>query len=163
MQTSSKNHRSWVTTNSPPLALPQRVFRCCASQATPSMSRWLVGSSNIKMSHSSASKAAKATRLLWPPESCATFWSKSKSAKRPAKMSRTFGLPAHSCSARSPITTWEMVWSGRKSSNWSSIPIRTSLRLVICPLSGSCSFANNLSKVDLPSPFFPTIPMRSPS
>ncbi len=40
---SSRNQRSWVTTST---AKSVRFFRCSANQATPSTSRWFVGSSS---------------------------------------------------------------------------------------------------------------------
>ena len=57
--TSSRNHRSWVTTSRPPLVRAQRVLRCPASQVMPSMSRWLVGSSSAMTSQSSISSCGQ--------------------------------------------------------------------------------------------------------
>src|SRR5699024_11566341 len=49
VHTSSRNQRSWVITSSAPVPLGQRCFRCSASQAMPSTSRWLVGSPRNSM------------------------------------------------------------------------------------------------------------------
>ena len=56
-----------------------------ASHATPSRSRWLVGSSRKRMSWSCTSSAASATRRRWPPESSPIVASQRMSATRPAE------------------------------------------------------------------------------
>ena len=103
--TSSRNQRSCVTTKT---AKSRRFFKCAASQATPSTSRWFVGSSRRIKSRSSISNFAKPTRRFSPPEREAKVRSKiwsSKLPNKPVKISRIRGSLAHSCFSRSPITT----------------------------------------------------------
>ena len=63
---SSRNQRSWVITTT---ESPARSLRCAANQATPSTSRWFVGSSSRIRSRSSTRSLARFTRRRSPPES----------------------------------------------------------------------------------------------
>ncbi len=163
VQISSRNHRSWVTTTSPPAFDDQRRLRWPASQVMPSTSRWLVGSSRKMMSWSPMSSAARATRRRWPPDRSPTRASHGRSAMRPAITSRTLGSPAQTCSSMSPMTVWWTVLVPSSSSAWSSMARVTPPRRVTRPESGSRRPASIRSRVDLPSPLRPTMPMRSPS
>ncbi len=161
--TSSRNHRSCVTTMSPPELGAQRRRRWPASQAMPSTSRWLVGSSRKRMSWSPMRSFASATRRRWPPERFATSASHGTSEARPSITSRTSGLPAHSCSSMPPTMASPTVWPSGRVSLWSSTPIVIPRRRVTRPRSGSRRPARRERRVDLPSPLRPTMPMRSPS
>ena len=65
----SRKLRSWVIMTQ----LTLFCFICCSSQAMPSKSKWLVGSSSNNKSASSTKARAKAMRLRVPPESPATL------------------------------------------------------------------------------------------
>jgi hypothetical protein len=163
VETSSRNHRSWVTTARPPLPAGQRRLRCSASQAMPSTSRWLVGSSRKMTSQSPTSKAASATRRRWPPDRVPMTACQSKSERSPAMTSRIFASPAHTCSSMSPTTAWATVSEESTVSAWSSMPRVTPRRRVTRPPSGSMRPPSSFSRVDFPSPLRPTMPTRSPS
>ena len=163
VQISSRNHRSWVTTMSPPAPADQRRFKCAASHAMPSTSRWLVGSSRNRMSQSPTSRAASATRRRWPPLSSPRVALQGMPPTSPSITSRTRASPAHSCSARSPTMACETTRSSGSSSAWSSMPRVMPLRRVTRPPSGSRRPDSSLSRLDLPSPLRPTTPMRWPS
>ena len=163
VETSSRNQRSWVTTTSPPAFDDHRFLRCSASQAMPSTSRWLVGSSRKMTSQSPTSNLARATRRRWPPDRSPSRAVQGRSVSSPSITSRTFASPAHSCSSRWPTITSETVSSSLSTSDWSSIPIVVPRRTVTRPPSGSMRPARRLRSVDLPSPLRPTTPMRSPS
>ena len=62
-----------------------------------------------------------------------------------------------------PTTAWATVRVGSTVSDWSSMPMSTPRRRVTRPPSGSMRPASRRSNVDLPSPFLPTTPTRSPS
>ena len=95
------------------LPAANRSTRCSASHATPSTSRWLVGSSRTRTSSSRTSSAARATRRRWPPESESTAVSSETSASRPACTERMRESAAHSCSSADPCTTSSTVRPGR--------------------------------------------------
>ena len=148
---------------SAPLPRCQRLLRCSASQLMVRMSRWFVGSSSMSTSQSPISRRARSTRRRWPPESSPTAPSQGTSAMSPLMTWRTRGLEAHSYSGASPTTARRTVEAASRSSAWPSRPTRTSRRCVTRPPSGSSTPASTESSVDLPSPFLPTMPMRSPS
>ena len=81
----------------------------------------------------------------------------------PIRICRTRGLEAHSYSGMSPTTARCTVLSLARASRWPSTPTVTSRRRVTRPASGSSTPASTDSRLDLPSPFLPTMPMRSPS
>src|SRR3954449_10691778 len=161
--TSSRNQRSWVTTTSP----PARARTYSASQATPSTSRWLVGSSRTRRSSGRISCAASATRRRSPPDMGATGASSpSRSSSRPVSTERTAGSPAHSCSAANiddGRTTSRTVAPGGSVPDWSSAPRARSPRRVTRPESGSSAPVISDRRVDLPPPLRPTTPIRSPA
>ena len=160
--TSSRNHRSWVTTRWACVGL-----RCCrwrASQATPSTSRWLVGSSRTSRSHSCTSSAASATRRRSPPDIVATVLSRPTSCRpSPSSTSRTRASPAQVCSAASPRTAWWAVRCSPTRTSWVSTPTRSPPAWVTRPDCGSSTLTRVLSSVVLPPPLRPTTPIRSPS
>ena len=147
----------------------RRVARWSASQATPSTSRWLVGSSRTSRSGSATSSRASATagarrrtsgrrprrgrrdRAPMPPSS-------------PSRTSRMRGSPAHSCSGRSPSTTSRTVARGveRVGLGRACRSVRPPVR-VTRPASASWRPASTRSRVVLPSPLRPTTPIRSPA
>ncbi len=166
VQTWSRNHRSWVTHTS----ADRRSRRCWASQAMPSTSRWLVGSSRTIRSCSSMSSLARAIRRRSPPESGPMTVSSpcgnpgmSSPPNSPVSTSRILALPAHSWSARSPMTSCRTVAAGSRESCCVSTPSRSPPEWVTRPVSGSSSLASIRIMVVLPSPLRPTTPMRSPS
>ena len=161
--TSSRNQRSWVTTRSPPTFLGHLFFRCRASQAIPSTSRWLVGSSSMRTSHSPIKRAASPRRRRWPPESVPTRACQSRSPTRPAMTSRILGSEAHSCSAASPTSARPTVASASRASSCSSTPMRRPPRRVTRPSVGSSVPARIRKSDDFPPPFRPTTPILSPS
>ena len=126
-------------------------------------SRWLVGSSSMSTSQSPMSSRARSTRRRWPPERVPTVAFQSTSSRSPAIMARTRGSPAHSYSGRSPTTARSTVSPSRKSSLWPSMPTDTPRVRMTRPSSTSTSPESTRRSVDLPSPFWPTIPMRAPS
>ena len=73
LHTRSKKYRSWVTIMRPPVNFRSRS----SSQATISLSRWLVGSSRMSTSAGWRRTVARATRFRWPPERVSTGWVKS--------------------------------------------------------------------------------------
>ena len=84
-----------------------RCLRCAASQATPSTSRWLVGSSSTSRSHSCTSSDASATRRRSPPDIVPMTLSRPMPCRpSPSSTSRTRASPAQVCSAVSPRTAW---------------------------------------------------------
>ncbi|CAM5536274.1 hypothetical protein SCALM49S_02798 [Streptomyces californicus] len=83
--------------------------------------------------------------------------------KSPVRTSRILALPAHSWSARSPMTSCRMVFPGSRESCWVRTPRRSPPLWVTRPLSASSSLASIRMRVVLPSPLRPTTPIRSPS
>ena len=81
----------------------------------------------------------------------------------PPTTSRTRASPAHWCSAWSPTSVQPTVWSGSRVSAWLSAPTRSPLRRVTRPESGCSWPVSSRSRLDLPSPLRPTMPMRAPS
>ena len=63
----------------------------------------------------------------------------------------------------SPTTARCTVLALSSESRWPSTPTATSRRRVTRPASGSRTPASTDNRLDLPSPFLPTMPMRSPS
>ena len=163
--TASRNQRSWVTARSAPDApgRAKRAFRCAASQATPSTSRWLVGSSRHTMSAAAASTRASATRRRCPPDRVPTRAAGSMSARRPAWISRTAGSEAHSYSSKPGCTASTTVSSGLRVSAWVRTATRTPSRRVTTPPSGSWVPATMRRSVDFPAPLGPRMPTRLPS
>ena len=161
--TSSRNQRSCVTSSSPPVLRAQRCFRWSASQVMPSMSRWLVGSSRAITSHSPTSNLASCTRRRWPPLRVATVASQAMSDTSPPTTSRTRALPAHWCSAWSPTSVQPTVCCGSRVSAWLRAATLKPPRWVTRPVSGRSWPVSRPSRLDLPSPFRPTMPMRAPS
>jgi hypothetical protein len=78
-------------------------------------------------------------------------------------MSRARASPAHTCSGVSPTTATSTVSASSRASAWPSTPTVTPPRTVTRPELGSSRPASMASRLDLPSPFLPTIPTRSPS
>jgi hypothetical protein len=70
VQTLSRKRWSWLMTN----AHPVKPLRNFSSQRIDRMSRWLVGSSNSRMSGLAASTWASSTRSLKPPDSVDIGW-----------------------------------------------------------------------------------------
>ena len=143
-----------------------RLFKCLASQATPSTSKWFVGSSSKIKSRSSISNFARPTRRFSPPDKVANFLSNRWSSKPPNKPVKTSLIPeslAHSCFSLLPITTSPTVEFGSALSTCESKPIFTVFALVTRPASGVSTAAITFIRVLLPEPLRPTIPMRSPS
>ncbi len=74
-------------------------------------------------------------------------------------------VAGHSCSSSSPTTMlrrWSRPRAGRRAGRGTRRSARGG-RCVTRPASGSRRWASSASRVDLPSPFRPTTPMRSPS
>ena len=161
--TSSRNQRSCVTTKRAPVPSGQRRFRWLASQVMACMSRWLVGSSMRMTSQVPTSTRAKSARRRWPPESSPTVPRRSMSAMSSSRMLRTLGSDAHTYSGSSPKMACTTVSLSASSSAWPTMPTVMPLRQVTLPSSGVTWRAMSCSRVDLPSPLRPTMPMRSPS
>ena len=81
----------------------------------------------------------------------------------PSSTSRNALSPAHSCSARSPTRISRIVRRSSSSSRCPSSATSTSPVRVSAPASGASTPAISRSSVDLPPPFCPTTPMRSPA
>ena len=161
--TASRNHLSWVITRT---ASALRLFKWLASHATPSTSKWLVGSSNKIKSSSSINNVARPTLRLSPPDKVESFLSNRWSSNPPNRPVKTSLIPeslAHSCFARSPITTSPTFEFGSALSTCESSPIFTEFALVTLPSSGLSMAAITFISVLLPEPLRPTIPIRSPS
>ena len=141
-------------------------LRCDASQATPSTSRWFVGSSSKIRSKSSINSFAKPTLRRSPPERVANLRSKISAECPPNNPVKTSRMPlslAHSCVALPPRTTSRTVALLSCTSNCESKPSLTAFALVTRPASGDSIPAITFISVLLPEPFRPTIPMRSVS
>ena len=167
-QTASRNQRSWVTTASAPRPAGQRERRWSASQATPSTSRWLVGSSSSSTSRRRASSAASAVRRRWPPDSVVTGASSPPTSapsapSRPVTTSRARESAAQVRSSACSPSTRSRIRPPDVSSLWASRPMEMPRVWVTRPESGSCTRASTRSRVDLPSPLRPTTPIRMPS
>ncbi len=113
-QTSSRNHRSCVTT----MSALGRLMRWAASQATASTSRWLVGSSRMIRSWRESSSAASAQRRRSPPESPTTARSSVTPASSSSTTWRVVASAAHSWSSRPPSTASRTLWLSTSSSPW---------------------------------------------
>ncbi len=70
---------------------------------------------------------------------------------------------AHSWSASPPMTSCRMVRAGSRSSPWPSMPTRRPALCVTTPASGWSVPPIRRRSVDLPPPFCPTTPIRSPA
>ena len=161
--TSSRNQRSCVTTRRAPCPCCQRCLRWRASHVIAPMSRWFVGSSIRITSHVPTSTRARSQRRRCPPESSPTLACQSTSPRSSSTTERTLGSDAHTYSGTSPTTACSTVSASSSASSWASMPTSMLLRYVTLPESGSRRFATSSRSVDLPSPFLPTMPMRSPS
>ena len=106
----------------------RRVDRWSASQATPSTSRWLVGSSSSSRSGSATSSWASASRRRSPPDIGPTTASRpptsgaSMPPSSPSRTSRTRASPAQTCSGSVPSTAVRTVAPGSRVSTWVSMP-----------------------------------------
>ena len=157
--TRSRKYRSWVTITRPPLNRRSQS----SSQATISLSRWLVGSSRISTSAGWIRAAARATRFRWPPERVPTFWAKSV---MPSRFS--MALASYSFRARNAAGKWRNTCSSTVASSsitgfWGSRLIWTLGFREMVPPSGSVTPESTFKKVDLPVPLMPMTPTLSPS
>ena len=136
-----------------------------ASQATASMSRWLVGSSSSTRSASVTSAAPSATRRCSPPDSCR----RRSPARCPAAPARQHGADRgvrgpgvlgvrRRCAAPPPGRSRRRAGrsSARRRRPWSRPAMDTR------PVSGLSQPGQHRSRVVLPEPLRPRTPIRSP-
>mmetsp|Transcript_56769 Transcript_56769/g.143930 ORF Transcript_56769/g.143930 Transcript_56769/m.143930 type:complete len:272 (-) Transcript_56769:1389-2204(-) len=155
---------SWDTKMKPPSY--RRKAEIISS--TDSMSRWLVGSSNIKISGRLHVRSANCTRAFWPPDSsligrvCACvgkpncpklLWACSFFSM-PAPKRRTSGCVRSSTGLRVSL-------SPSSSKCWEYRPIDKPFEWLTSPWLGQSIFESKLRRVLLPAPFLPTTAMRS--
>ena len=118
-----------------------------------SKSRWLVGSSRMRASHSPIKSAAKATRFFCPPDNSSVWLS-----IRPLIPRRSnIASPCHV-----PPTASRTVPTGR-TGVCPRMPTRALRPRRTTPASGSRSPLIMRSSVLFPHPLRPTTPIRSPS
>mmetsp|Transcript_174110 Transcript_174110/g.558257 ORF Transcript_174110/g.558257 Transcript_174110/m.558257 type:complete len:247 (+) Transcript_174110:443-1183(+) len=155
---------SWDTKMKPPSYLRKAEI----ISSTDSMSRWLVGSSNIKISGRLHVRSANCTRAFWPPDSsligrvCACvgkpncpklLWACSFFSM-PAPKRRTSGCVRSSTGLRVSL-------SPSSSKCWEYRPIDKPFEWLTSPWLGQSIFESKLRRVLLPAPFLPTTAMRS--
>ena len=166
--TASRNQRSWVIATS---ALPAgRCARCSASQATPSTSRWLVGSSSRSRSGSGDEQAGqrepaalaageRADRGVEPAD---VRGARCRRAARSARRGCGRRRPTRARAGRRapPGARWPR---GSRASSWASTPMRSAAGVGDpAGVRRRSRPASTRSRVVLPPPLRPTTPMRSP-
>ncbi|CAB5045785.1 unannotated protein [freshwater metagenome] len=146
--TRSRTWRSCVTIASPP------GKRASVSSRKPiaSRSKWFVGSSRIRQSHSPARRRASATRFSCPPDN---------SRVSASVMSPMPNLSSIASPCQPPPTASRTVPSG-STGNCGNTPMRAPRPVRTTPASGRSSPDRMRNSVLLPQPFKPTTPKRSP-
>ena len=139
--------------------------------ASMSVSRSFVGSSRMSTFGSLSRMSSSCRRRFWPPErfftgveSCA-FVKPSRSSSWPGVSSTALEpsptLYAVRCSAMTALTRWS-AHSASSASSWLRVAIFTVLPRFTRPVVGCTAPVTSPSRVDLPAPFTPRMPVRSP-
>ena len=161
VQTSSRNHRSWVTTRSPPAFAAQRVLQVCrrARRCPRRRGGWWARRGRSRRGRRRAAPPARPGgagrrrgRRRRRPTGC-----RRRSPRDDVADARVAGPDVLVDVADDRLVPRCASWS--RSSDWSSMPMSTPPRRVTRPASGSMRPARSRSRVDLPSPLRPTMPI----
>ena len=136
-----------------------------SSHVIPGRSRWLVGSSSSRMSGCCTRASTIARRFCQPPDNSVACASRSSKPARPRVSAKRAprSVPETPQRSRALSITERTVAPGWNRESCSTQARRVRFRNDTSPLSGATSPARIRRRVDLPDPFGPIRPMRSPS